>query len=145
MGKRREVIANYPQLIASFHLGKKTIQEAEKEKKSNKKKPNDYFELLRFYANECGLKARFLDENLLRDTSNLEAATGIKYGYKHDLIRWLDELKVPASEVKRPKPISQTGYRFEQLHETLRYGVTPDEEHAEINKLIHIYLVKNLQ
>lgn len=132
---KEEVIANPGQLKKAFKQKANAIEEANNLSNSH--------ELLRFYANECGLKAQYLDRNRLKDTSEFEnSPLGKKYGHGHDLIRWIDDLKIPESAVKRPK--KSRPFLFSQLHETLRYGVTPVEEHIEINKSIHTYLKKSL-
>ena len=78
--------------------------------------------LLLFYASECGLKHLYLSQNHLQDTSNLiEKFTKHRpHGYSHDLVRWIDELKIPGFVVNwtdsQDDPVAN-------IHEKLRYGV----------------------
>lgn len=124
MSGNREVKANFQQLKGAYSSHGK-IADGGKKGAHN---------LLRFYAKECGLKALFLRENRLNDTGDLEKSTGKKYGYSHDLRRWVDELKIPAFAVPYDEqPIDP----IKQVHEKLRYGLEVDKKH--VSYLITLY------
>lgn len=135
-----DVIVNEAQLRSVFKQHSKAVEKAEQ---SNNASPSH--ELLRFYANECGLKALFLNKYYLRDIGEFKAHFGDdkKWGHGHDLIRWLDELNLP--ETQRPQvPRGNIRHTFHQLHEKLRYGKQAEIEEESLNKGFHIKLQKLL-
>ncbi len=127
-----EVHVRLPQLKRAFKEHGKIADEADK----------NSHHLLRFYADECGLKAMFMQENRLDDTSEFESnVPGIKYGYGHDLLKWAAAIKVPAFALK---------YKDDQkapllkAHEKLRYGRAIHKDQASMLKTIQSLLKQHL-
>ncbi|MEQ8704936.1 MAG: hypothetical protein RIC19_13500 [Phaeodactylibacter sp.] len=123
MADKKDVRATVPQLKGAFRAHGKVAEQGEGISEK----------LLRFYANECGLKALYLKENKLNDTGDLENQIGKKYGHGHDLIRWMDDLKLPNFSFKY-KDIPYDPVK--QVHEKLRYGVDTSR-HNELLKSIY--------
>lgn len=100
--------------------------------------PSHY--LLLFYANECMLKARFLEKNQLTTTRDFKTyfeGRG-KYGYEHDLIGWIRELGEPpqASRFK----LKQKDIKL--AHQKFRYGKKVSDEQKEFLKMLYTELKK---
>lgn len=104
------------------------------------------FQLLLFYAVETGLKSKFLKDHKMRDTREFERRLAHKYGYGHDIPRWVSALKIPAYEITDYK--DDPANPIENLHEKLRYGKVIDNQvgRNQINYLRSIasYLKKVL-
>ncbi len=128
----KEIKANIPQLKGAFKAHGRISEGGEKIS----------HQLLRFYANECGLKALFLNQNKLQDTGAFEGKFGRKYGYGHDLVRWVNELKIPEFAMKKYSDHEQDPVR--QVHEKLRYGVE-SKNHDEFLKGLYTLLKKYLK
>jgi hypothetical protein len=135
---KKEVVANYSQLRGAF------------KKHGNKKLPKDTDSehLLRFYANECGLKAMFIRENRLNDTSDFlnffEHNLGKrdkKYGHGHNLLMWINEIKAPTFVINYNDSPSDP---VEQAHEKLRYGVSVQTQQIEFLKTLYSVIKKHL-
>lgn len=127
-----EVHVRLPELKRAFKEHGKIADEADK----------DSHHLLRFYANECGLKAMFMQENHLIDTSEFESKVpGIKYGYGHDLRRWMAEIKVPAFVIKDKDDPKDP---LINAHEKLRYGRNLRKDQESMLKTIQSLLKKHL-
>lgn len=131
MSGNREVKANYQQLKGAYKSHGKIADGGD----------DGAHNLLRFYANECGLKALFLRDNNLKDTGDLEESTGRKYGYSHDLRRWVDELKIPAFAIPYNEHPNDP---IKQVHEKLRYGVEVDKKHLRYLSALYKALKKQL-
>lgn len=81
--------------------------------------------LLLFYAAECGLKAAWLTRNRLRSTSQLEPDLLARGG--HDLMLWVERLKLPAMITKRSVRFrlrrDNAAHEIALAHQAWRYGV----------------------
>jgi len=131
---KKEVKATYLQLKGAFKNHGKVSEEGER--------PSHH--LLKFYANECGLKALFMKDNNLDDTSEFAGKVGKsseKYGHGHDLISWINEMKIPGFvipfEDNENDPIVK-------VHEKLRYGVETKAEHIANLRSLYSLLKKHL-
>ena len=127
-----EIKATVPQLRGAYRNHNKIIKET-------KVKASPSIELLRFYACECALKALYIQQNNLNDTSDFEQAIGKKYGHGHDLIKWMDEIPnfaLPFSD-NRNDPLIK-------CHEKLRYGVTVRPNQIAFIKGLNTLLKKHL-
>lgn len=127
----KEIKANFPQLKGAFKVHGRTSEDGDKIS----------HQLLRFYANECGLKALFLRENKLLDTGSFEDRLHRKYGHGHDLVKWTSELKIPDFALKHSDHAQDP---IRQVHEKLRYGVE-SKSHDEFLKGLYSLLKKHLK
>jgi hypothetical protein len=128
----KEIKANIPQLTKAFKAHGRISEAGD----------TISHQLLRFYANECGLKAIFLKENKLQDTSAFEGQIGRKYGHGHDLAKWINELKIPHFAIKKYSDNDNNPVR--QVHEKLRYGIVSNG-HDEFLKGLYTLLKKYLK
>lgn len=79
--------------------------------------------LLLFYAAECGLKFLWLRRGRLRSTRQIQDE---ELRQSHDLLRWVKELRVPASVSAPLQNVRlQRGGSADvrRLHEAWRYGI----------------------
>lgn len=94
--------------------------------------------LLLFYAVECGLKYAYLRENSLANTKDIDPEI---FEYKHDITRWLAELKIPAHQIS-----IKENFRYRKrdandhvrlVHQAWRYGIliNDDDEKKIITSL----------
>lgn len=131
---KKEVKANFPQLKGAFKSHNKIVDD-------KKLKPSPSLDLLAFYACECGLKALYIRENKLNDTSDFEDEIGAKYGYGHDILKWLGEVKLPNFAIrfkdKEEDPLIK-------CHEKLRYGVGVHSNQIAFIKGLNTLLKKHL-
>lgn len=98
--------------------------------------------LLKFYASECGLKAIFLLQHNLGNTSDFERKLQQRYGHKHDLQRWVDELKIPPRDLPN---IRGDFSPIRQMHEKLRYGLEVSQAHKAYLDALHKILKQKLR
>lgn len=131
MNGDREVKANFQQLKGAF---KKHGKIADRGNEGT-------HHLIRFYANECGLKALFLRDNNLDNTGEFTKNPGKKYGYGHDLRKWVDELKIPAFVAPYEE---QPNDPIKQVHEKLRYGLVANKKHLSYLSALYKALKKQL-
>lgn len=127
----KEIKATIPQLKGAFKAHGRTSEEGDKSSHN----------LLRFYANECGLKALFLRENKLPDTGMFVTKPGKKYGHGHDLVKWINELKIPGFALNYSDNENDP---VRQVHEKLRYGLVSNN-HDEFLKSLYSLLKKQLK
>jgi hypothetical protein len=127
MSGQKEIKASVPQLKRAFQSHGRIAENGDGLSE----------DLLRFYANECGLKALFLTKHQLIDTGELEGLVGRKYGHGHDLIRWVDELKLPKFTIKYSQDPDDP---IRQAHEKLRYGVDITPRSKSLLKAIYTAL-----
>lgn len=103
------------------------------------------YQLLLFYAVECGLKAKFLRDKKLNSTSDFQKVFSNDYGHGHKIARWVAELKISASVANF---VDDDSDPIEKVHEKLRYGsnLTPSKASLQIGylKSIAVFLSKNL-
>jgi hypothetical protein len=83
--------------------------------------------LLIFYAAECGLKARYLSQYHLENTSAATAVAEAAKSFNHNLPRLIEALRIPAQEIGPPPTATfhRTGDPClpPQVHAAWRYGV----------------------
>jgi hypothetical protein len=133
MSDDKEIKATLPQLRGAFKRHGKIAEMGDSS--------SDSCHLLRFYANECGLKALFIKENQLNDTSDFILKPGVKYGYGHDLIKWMDAIKIPNFVV----PFSDNpNDPVKKSHEKLRYGVKTQIDHTVFLNSLYKLIKKHL-
>lgn len=131
MSVSKEIKSTLPQLRGAFKRHSKIADEGSS--------PSHH--LLRFYANECGLKALFIKENNLNDTGEFIVKPGIKHGHGHDLLKWMDELKIPGFIV----PFTDKSHDpLKKVHEKLRYGVDAHSEQLTFLSSLHAVIKKHL-
>lgn len=81
--------------------------------------------LMMFYAAECALKHVYMLENGLRSTSESRSGKPAATDFKHNLIRLIEELKVPRSQLAPPAAVLQrtnAKCELQELHQAWRYG-----------------------
>ncbi len=93
---------------------------------ADREQDEDTAALLMFYAAECALKAVYLDQHKLRDTSSANAYKRAARFFGHDLIGLIEELNIPANAVGKPPATklrsNNSPLAVKTLHEAWRYG-----------------------
>lgn len=82
--------------------------------------------LLLFYAVECALKYLYMSDNMLRTSYESRAAVASARDIGHDIVRLINELKIPRSVVSAPPTLhlQRTGVVCAPMHahQAWRYG-----------------------
>lgn len=107
--------------------------------KTDMTKPS--YQLLLFYAVECGLKYLYLSINNLNSTTSFDHKIGKPYGHAHDIPRWVDELKISVQISPFTENIKDP---IENVHEKLRYGVSSNSQNLSYLQSIAKYLNKQI-
>lgn len=77
----------------------------------------------------------------MKDTGEFIKNPGIKYGYGHNLRKWVDEVKIPAFAAPNNE---QPNNPIIHVHEKLRYGLEADRKHLSYLSALQKALKKQL-
>lgn len=81
--------------------------------------------LMMFYAAECALKHAYMMENGLKNTSDSRSGKRAASDFKHNLMRLIEELRIPRSQLAPPVAVLQrvdAKCELQDLHQAWRYG-----------------------